>query len=245
VRYALWAPRYEAIRADFGFPFDAEERSAAALARLLPADARTSAAERLARRLRGRDAIVVGLAPDAGPPPIWRLGAGGPAPSIIAADGAARTCLEAGLVPAVIATDLDGPVPSEIEANGRGSLVVVHAHGDNPNALERWVPEFPGELAGSWAGAPRDGLVNPGGFTDGDRAAYLADDAGAERILLWGFDFGAVAEAEPRARETKARKLAWAARLLAELAEARPAPTLLWRRDGSFAQVCDRARSTR
>ncbi len=237
MQYARWAPRYEAIRADFGFPFEAEERAAEELIALLPREARESAEERIAHRLADRDVVIVGLAPGAGPPPVWRLGAAGPAPAIVAADGAAKACLDAGLVPGVIATDLDGPVPAEIAANGRGALVVVHGHGDNRPALRRWVPEFPGELAGSWAGRPRDGLLNPGGFTDGDRAAYLADAAGARRLLLWGFDFAAVDEAEPGARARKARKLGWAERLLRELAAERRAPTLLWRRDGSFAQL--------
>ncbi len=245
MRYERWAPRYEAIRADFGYPFSDEERAAAALVRLLPASARRDPLGALAGRLRGRDAIVVGLAPGAGPPPVWRLPAASPPAAIVAADGAARACLDAGLVPAVVATDLDGPVPAEVEANGRGALVVVHAHGDNVPALERWVPEFPGPLVGSWAGPPRDGLIDVGGFTDGDRAAYLAEAAGARRVLLWGFDAVTIDEADPRARETKRRKLAWAVRLLEELARDGASPLFWWRRDGSLAQVGSAERSTR
>ena len=245
MRYSLWAPRYEAIRADFGYPFAQEEAAAAALLRLLPPAAREGSDARLRARLAGREAIVVGLAPGAGPPPLWRLPPAERGVAVVAADGATRTCLEAGIVPAVIVTDLDGPVSSEVEANGRGALVVVHAHGDNVAALERWVPEFPGELVGSWAGPPRDGLVNPGGFTDGDRAAYLAEDAGASRILLWGFDLAAVDEADAAAREVKRRKLAWAERLLGELASSGRTPLVYWRRDGSFAQVGNAASSTR
>jgi 2-amino-4-hydroxy-6-hydroxymethyldihydropteridine diphosphokinase len=245
VQYSRWAPRYEAIRADFGYPFDQEEAAARTLERLLPPAARERPWERLASRLGGREAIVVGLAPGAGPPPIWRLPPSSPGPAVVAADGATRTCLEAGLVPSVVVTDLDGPVSSEVEANGRGALVVVHAHGDNIRALERWVPEFPGELVGSWAGPPRSPLVNPGGFTDGDRAAYVAEEAGARRILLWGFDLEAVHEAEPHAEEVKRRKLRWAARLLEELADEGRTPLAFWRRDGSFAQLGSSARSTR
>jgi 2-amino-4-hydroxy-6-hydroxymethyldihydropteridine diphosphokinase len=245
VRYSLWAPRYEAIRADFGYPFAQEEAAAAALARLLPPAARERPDARLRARLAGREAIVVGLAPGAGPPPLWRLPPAERGAAVVAADGATRACLEAGIVPSVIVTDLDGPVASEVEANGRGALVVVHAHGDNVAALERWVPEFPGELVGSWAGPPRDGLVDPGGFTDGDRAAYLAEDAGASRILLWGFDLASVEETDAAVREVKRRKLRWAERLLEELAARGRTPLVYWRRDGSFAQVGSSASSTR
>ncbi len=245
VQYALWAPRYEAIRADFGYPFAAEEHAARTLERLLPPAARQGGEERVAARLLGRDVVVVGLAPGAGPPPVWRLNPSDRPLAIVAADGAARVCLGAGLVPAVVATDLDGPVEAEVEANGRGALAVVHAHGDNVAALERWVPEFPGELAGSWAGPPRPALLNPGGFTDGDRAAYLADAAGVRRILLWGFDLSTAEEADDTARAVKLRKLAWASRLLSELSASRAPPLELWRRDGSVVQFGSAERSTR
>jgi len=245
VRYALWAPRYEAIRADFGYPFPDEERSADRLVALLPSAARRDALARVGGRLRGRDVVVVGLAPGAGPPPVWRLPPSDPPVAVVAADGASRTCLEAGLVPEVLVTDLDGPVSAEVEANGRGALVVVHAHGDNRPALEEWVPQFPGELAGSWAGPPRDGLIDVGGFTDGDRGAYLAEEVGARRILLWGFDLATADEPDPRARATKLRKLAWAARLLDELAAVARCPLLSWGRDGSLVQLGSAARSTR
>ncbi len=233
MRYDLWAPRYEAIRAEFGFPFANEELAAATLEHLLkPADL-ADPLRRLGARLAGRTVIVVGLAPDAGPPPVWRLAPATDRPTLVAADGATERCLAGGFVPSVIVTDLDGPVPSELTANQRGSLVVVHAHGDNIPALERWVPEFPGELAGSWAGPPRPGLIDVGGFTDGDRAAYLAEELGASRILLWGFDFETVERAPKPSPTPKLAKLAWARRLLEELAVGGRVPVIRWNRDGS------------
>jgi 2-amino-4-hydroxy-6-hydroxymethyldihydropteridine diphosphokinase len=234
VRYEIWAPQYERLRADFGFPWEAERTSADRLVELLPAAARAEPLGRIVPLLRHRDVIVVGLAPGAGPPPLWKLAETSPTPAIVAADGAAETCLRAGLVPTVVATDLDGPVPAEIEANRRGSVVLVHAHGDNLPALEEWVPQFPGALAGSWAGPPRAELLDVGGFTDGDRAAYLADHAGARRVLLWGFDFDEVDEADPAGRERKRAKLRWARELLDFLARRGSAPLFLWRRDGSL-----------
>lgn len=233
VEYRAWAPHYERLRAEFGFPFDREEAAAARLEALLPEPARAEPLARLAPLLRGREAIVVGLAPSAGPPPLWRRPTGGPTPALLAADGATATCLAAGLVPTVIVTDLDGPVASEVGANRRGSFVVVHAHGDNVPALEAWVPEFPGSLAGSWAGPPRGPLLNVGGFTDGDRAAYLAAHLGATRILLWGFDFERVSEVEETARARKRAKLAWARRLLELLAREGGVPLFVWRPDGA------------
>src|ERR1700691_5212702 len=110
---------------------DRERASAERLLGLLPREALLAPLPRLAPRLAGRDVIVVGLAPGAGPPPVWGLPPSRPAPAIVAADGAAARCLDGGLVPDVITTDLDGPVASEIVACARGSAIVVHAHGDN------------------------------------------------------------------------------------------------------------------
>lgn len=232
MRYERWAPQYERIRSDFGFPLEAEEAAFRLLLDRLPPAARVDPLPRIGDRLRGRDVIVVGLAPGAGPPPIWRLPPSARPPALVAADGATATCLTAGLVPEVVATDLDGPIPAEIAANRRGSLVVVHAHGDNREAVDEWVPQFPGGLAGSWAGPPREGILDVGGFTDGDRGAYLADEAGASRILLWGFDFEAVEEGDPRAAARKRRKLGWARELLALLAREGRSPLFTWDRDG-------------
>ena len=234
MEYNAWAPRYARIREEFGFDFAREEEAARLLERLLPETARNGPLERIRSRLNGREAIVVGLAPDSGPPPLWRRAASDPLPALIAADGATVTCLSAGLVPAVIVTDLDGPVASEIAANRRGSLVVVHGHGDNLDALREWLPQFPGELVGSWAGPPRGPLIDVGGFTDGDRGAYLAEHVGASRVVLWGFDFERVEESNSAQRARKLAKLAWARRLLTILAQEGRVPLLTWRPDGTL-----------
>lgn len=232
MEYAEWAPHYRRIREEFGFPPERERAAADVLLSLLPEAGRVRPMERLAERLHGRDAIIVGLAPHAGPPPVWTLAHPGRPPVLIAADGAAARCLDAGLTPEVVVTDLDGPVPSEVSANARGALVVVHAHGDNAAALERWVPEFGGELVGSWSGPPEAGLIDVGGFTDGDRAAFLAHHFRAPRLLLWGFDFERVDEADETGARRKRAKLAWARTLLLGLAQRGPTQVLDWRADG-------------
>lgn len=234
MEYEAWAARYAQIQEEFGYPFAREVAAADTLEGLLRPPDRADPLGRIGARLRGRSVVVVGDAPDAGPPPVWRLPATGAPPALVAADGATAACLGAGLVPSVVVTDLDGPVASEVAANGRGSLVVVHAHGDNVPALERWVPEFPGPLAGSWAGPPRPALIDVGGFTDGDRAAFLAEAVGAREILLWGFDFDRAGPTDPAHREVKLAKLRWARDLLGELAETGRTPLLAWARDGTI-----------
>ena len=233
MEYAEWAPYYARIQREFGFAMERERAAADRLVALLPEGALRPPLPRLVPRLVGRDVIVVGLAPGAGAPPVWRLPASQPAPAIVAADGAAARCLDAGLVPDVITTDLDGPVASEVSACARGAVVVVHAHGDNLPLLEEWVPQFEGELAGSWAGPPTGSLLNVGGFTDGDRGACLAVHAGARRVLLWGFAFDRADEPVGEATVRKLAKLRWAQTVLGLLSVGR-VPVLTWRRDASL-----------
>ena len=234
MRYQQWAVEYERIRAEFGFSFDRERAASERLIELLPRAALERAEQRIRARVRGRETIVVGLAPRSGAPPVWMLPRAEVPPALVVADGAAERCLAGGLVPDVVVTDLDGPIPSEVTANVRGALVVIHAHGDNVPALERWVPEFPRELAGSWAGPPERGLVDFGGFTDGDRAAYLAEHVGAPRVLLYGFDFEHVEETDPNPG-VKRRKLAAARRALDLLAHEGRSRIEVWAPDGSLS----------
>jgi len=234
VEYSAWSSRYDQIRTEFGFPFEREVAAADLLESLLPDSAKGDPLDRLRPLVEGRTAVVVGLAPRTGPPPLWRLPPSPRSPALLAADGATATCLDAGLVPTIVVTDLDGPVAAEVAANRRGSVVVVHAHGDNQSALREWVGQFPGEVLGSWAGPPRGRLLNVGGFTDGDRAAFLADHLRAERTLLWGFDFSRTAPTDPVAHEQKLAKLTWAERVLGDLARDGVVPLFQWRPDGTL-----------
>ena len=138
---------------------------------------------------------------------------------LLAADGATSTLLRAGILPQVIVSDLDGDFDDQVEANGRGSVVFVHAHGDNMDAVRRYVPRFRGDVVCTCQCAPVEGVFNFGGFTDGDRAACIASSLGASRIRLLGFDFENPSEKPGRAPEVKARKLVWARRILAMLAD--------------------------
>ena len=111
--------------------------------------------------------------------------------TLISADGATSALLDAGLLPDVIVTDLDGRISDIKIANDRGSFLVVHAHGDNMGKLLSYVP-FLSRILGTTQTEPLDIVYNFGGFTDGDRAVFLAEELGAREIVLVGFDFGEV-----------------------------------------------------
>jgi uncharacterized Rossmann fold enzyme len=138
---------------------------------------------------------------------------------LIAADGAVRALLEMGLTPDIQVTDLDGNLDSIIDARNSGAITVVHAHGDNIEKLRDAVPMLRGVI-GTTQTEPFGRLHNFGGFTDGDRAVFLAEHFNAGLIVLAGMDFGSeVGEYSGEYRaEFKLRKLGVGKLLLEELA---------------------------
>lgn len=108
-----------------------------------------------------------------------------------AADGAVTAFLESSRLPAAIFTDLDGPSADLIKANSQGSLVIMHAHGDNLPAIRTLAKSFTGAVLGSTQVRPvPPRVLNLGGFTDGDRASHWAFELGASAIFLFGMDLG-------------------------------------------------------
>ncbi|MBU4189948.1 MAG: DUF115 domain-containing protein, partial [Candidatus Thermoplasmatota archaeon] len=94
-----------------------------------------------------------------------------------------------------------------------GAIAMIHAHGNNINRLERYVPMFNGKLIGTTQAKPFDNIYNFGGFTDGDRAVCLSDHFGAKKIFLAGFDFKNVGKYS-KSKELKMKKLGWAKRII-------------------------------
>jgi len=198
MRFEVWEPFYEAILEELGYSRD-DDRT---VARLLERRVGGSETRRLGDTLNGTRATVVGNAPSLEPS---RVPDGG---TVVAADGAAKRLDAAGVGVDAVVTDLDGAPRHAADASCDGVPVVVHAHGDNRDELERHLPVFDtANVVGTTQTRPFGDLHNFGGFTDGDRAAFLADEFGATRIDLVGFDFG---DASGEKRE----KLRWARRLL-------------------------------
>ncbi len=124
--------------------------------------------------------------------------------------------LRKGLRPAVLVTDLDGDVADQVRANAQGTVAVVLGHGDNGPAVREWAPRFTGRTVATTQSAPSGRLYDFGGFTDGDRAVYLADHFGAKEIRLagWDFEHPSAKDADPARKQ---RKLDWAYILLQNL----------------------------
>ncbi len=141
----------------------------------------------------------------------------------IAADGATTALVKNHIKPDIILTDLDGYIPDQKTANKQGSILVIHAHGDNIKTITENFSSFQGSLIGSTQVNPADFklLYNVGGFTDGDRAVYLADHFQAKTISLIGFDcsgpIGHYSFAEKKDKKRKKKKLKWCHQLIEKL----------------------------
>jgi hypothetical protein len=108
---------------------------------------------------------------------------------LVAANGATSAVLEY-RNPEVIVTDLDGTVENQLEAWRRGAWLIIHAHGDNIAQVRTILPELKERVIGTTQVEPFGKLFNFGGFTDGDRAAFMSHELGASRIYLAGMDLG-------------------------------------------------------
>ena len=201
-----WEPLYLAILEDFGFSRSRDEEAAELLRELLKG--RETSPLAVEALLSGRRAVICGNAPSLSRE-LDELKRGQLADDVfLAADGATVSLLEHGILPAIVITDLDGSFPAILRANQLGSIVVVHAHGDNLEALKRYVPLLD-RVIGTAQCRPPEGLYNFGGFTDGDRAVFLAREMGAASIKLVGFDFD-----DQTVTPRKKKKLAWARKLI-------------------------------
>ncbi len=138
----------------------------------------------------------------------------------ICADGATSALLKNNIIPDIIVTDLDGKMSDILYSNNKGAIVIIHAHGDNIEKIKNYVKTFEEDILGTTQIDPTSfkKLYNFGGFTDGDRAVFLADHFNAKKIFLAGFDFdgniGKYSFADKKNKEMKLKKLKWCNHLL-------------------------------
>jgi len=197
-----WEPIYEEILRDFGWRRERDEEAARLLSKLL--SGRSNELNVVKKTIKGKDVLVCGnastLSSDLDKFDMDEY-------VIIAADGATSTLLGKGIIPDIIVTDLDGNIPDEIEANKRGAIMVIHAHGDNMDKLS--VVDRVKDVIGTTQAGPLENIYDFGGFSDGDRCVFLAHSLGAKSITLAGFDLE-----DKNVTEIKKKKLKWAKKLI-------------------------------
>lgn len=197
--FEAWEPYYQEILDYFSFDREKDEEAAMLLSTLLTRD--DSAV--LERACRGATVTVCGNAPCLCDELQTIEG------TVWAADAATEVLVAQGIRPSAVFTDLDGATELFCTINTQGTIMVVHAHGDNMPLLRFWVPKFRGPVVGTTQSHPLPRVHNFGGFTDGDRAVFAAHALGAVKVNLIGFDLD-----DPTVDPMKRGKLRWARRLL-------------------------------
>ena len=217
-----WWPWYRRIVETFGYDQAKDQQAADLLSKLL--NEKASDPLELRRKIEGRPVFVFGAGPslERNLRQIMHEKVLGKFVTIVA-DGSTTALLHvAHKVPDVIVTDLDGVISDIVSAEKQGSSIVIHAHGDNIEQLENFVPKFTSAL-GSTQVEPRPHVNNFLGFTDGDRAVFLAAKMGAKLIVLAGMDFGLTvgkfSKLKVKSLATKQQKLRISRELLEWLAQ--------------------------
>jgi uncharacterized Rossmann fold enzyme len=147
----------------------------------------------LRRIIQGKNVIVYGCGPSL-EDDVYKIHEAGLHSKLVnvAVDGSVKALLGYNIVPQINVTDLDGDIKSILKANHYGCVTIIHAHGDNINALIKYVPLFKGVVYATTQSDPTGRVHNFGGFTDGDRAVHIADHFNPRIIALAGMDFGNV-----------------------------------------------------
>ncbi|HVP94821.1 MAG TPA: 6-hydroxymethylpterin diphosphokinase MptE-like protein [Methanoregulaceae archaeon] len=202
MKFEEWEPYYEEILSFFSFDRKKDEEAAEFLDHLMIRDDLPMLIERTA----GNHVTVCGNAPGL-PGEIGQIRG-----TVFAADAAAIVLAEHGIRPDAVFTDLDGADETFQDMNWQGTIMVIHAHGDNMYLLRYWVPRLIGPVIGTTQSKPLPHIYNFGGFSDGDRAVFAAHELGASSVSLVGFDCD-----DPSVGPVKRGKLIWARKLLALL----------------------------
>jgi len=236
-----WLKIYDKLITEFGFSKEEDEYSAKMLSCMISAECAEKALSKLKGLIDGKVVFVIGASDEACVQiRALKKGKGKYSDSFldfeksakISADGATSALVSEGIIPEVIVTDLDGDIEIQFEAFEKGSIIVIHAHGDNKERIKEYVPEFIrrdcSRVLGTTQTKPEGSVYNFGGFTDGDRAVHLAYSLGAKKIILVGFDFTKIGKysylgsVKPTLgkgtfeawKRKKMKKLSWARRLI-------------------------------
>ena len=219
MEFGEWSIYYEEILNDFGFSREDDEKSAQLLDEILSEEGCLTLDD-LSKIVGFSDKFIVFGAGPSLKEHIQKVKENYDLKEyvLVAADGATTAMVEERVAPDIIVTDLDGNLDDILLANLRGANVVIHAHGDNSDKIMQLTPFFTSVL-GTTQAQPVGNLYNFGGFTDGDRAMFLAIALGASEMILAGMDFGSIVTKYSRpnlitetakADEIKLKKLGYA-----------------------------------
>ena len=210
-----WKTRYREIRGIFGYKESDDIASAKKLNSMIEKKFPSS---NFKKKIFGKTVFVIGAGPslDNAVTVIKKY----ENVTKIVADGAVQAFIKHKIKPDFLITDLDGDIKSIKKIARTNTPIIVHAHGDNTKHLEI-VKKFRNK-AGTTQSEKFGRLENFGGFTDGDRCVFFAENFKAEKIILFGMNFGNTigkySKHVVKDRSLKLKKLACGKKLLEWLA---------------------------
>lgn len=215
---AGWEKKYSEIIREFGYSKQQDYESAILLNFMLK---NPTPLKKLREIISKKSIFVIGAGPSLSSA-IPHLKKFSKIPKIVA-DSAAKPLLENKVKFDILVTDLDGDERSLKKISKTNAIFVTHAHGDNIARLQ--IIENFKNCFGTTQTKPVGKIQNFGGFTDGDRCVFLANNFDAKNIILFGMDFGKTigkySKTKKSERKIKIKKLQRGKKLLEWLATKR------------------------
>ncbi len=225
MRWEEWQPLYFEIVQELNLNPSEDRRATKVLSMLIEHIETAVLLSRLKSNIEGKDIVICGAGPSLGKGLDWIKNEGiNKRRAFIAADGATTAFIERDMICDIIVSDLDGKIEDIRKMMEEGALGIIHAHGDNISKIKSVVPDL-GDVLGSTQVEPVGNVHLWGGFTDGDRACYIASHYHPKSVILLGMDFGNIVGhwSKPEhnddflANERKRKKLVIAKRLISDL----------------------------
>jgi len=205
MQYSEWLPIYLDVIDDMGYDQNDDETSARLL-KMIMCNRDLIDDDELGMHI-SEESTIYGGAYKGGSVPLG---------TVIATGSSIPILLSENIIPDIIVTDLDGDVESQKKASRMGSVTVMHAHGDNAEAIIEHAQDFSGKVILTTQSRPDMVIYNFGGFTDGDRAVCIARHFHSS-VKLEGFDFDNIMSKDGSDPNVKKKKLQWAKRIIFEL----------------------------
>ena len=218
MQFVTWFPYYQDIRKKMGYSTEEDQKAAYILSNLIKR--KFLDPKILDKKIRGKQILIIGAGPNLD---LYTSFIKKNRSFVkIVADGAVKFLIENNIKPDIVVTDLDGDLRFLVKAEKLGAIMVIHAHSDNVDLIRKYIPKFR-KIIGTTQVMPVEHVYNFGGFTDGDRCVFLAEEFGAKDIVLVGMLFDASIGQYSKAIidnvEVKREKLQIAKRLLQVLAK--------------------------
>ncbi len=184
MQFVTWFPYYQDIRKKMGYSTEEDQKAAYILSNLIKQ--KFLDPKILDKKIRGKQVLAIGAGPNLD---LYTSFIKKNRSFVkIVADGAVKFLIENNIKPDIVVTDLDGDLQFLVKAEKLGAIMVIHAHSDNVDLMRKYIPKFR-KIIGTTQVMPVEHVYNFGGFTDGDRCVFLAEEFGAKDIVLVGMLF--------------------------------------------------------